>query len=78
MVSGHGLIRQRKIGSDGQGKPYPAVEFEVSGECMEMVYMLPGHAHTIINLSDSEDLITLMWANEPFEAERADTYNEPV
>lgn len=78
VVSGHGLIRQRKIGSDGQGKPYPAVEFEVSGECMEMVYMLPGHAHTIINLSDSEDLITLMWANEPFEAERADTYNEPV
>lgn len=54
------------------------MEFEVSGECMEMVYMLPGHAHTIINLSDSEDLITLMWANEPFEAERADTYNEPV
>ncbi len=78
VVSGRGRIRQRKIGTDGQGKPYPAVEFEVSGEHMEMVYMLPGYAHTITNLSDSEDLITLMWANEPFEEKRADTYNEPV
>lgn len=72
VVSGHALIRERKIGSD------EVLEFEVSGERPEAVYMLPGYTHSITNLSDSEDLVTLMWANEQFDAERPDTFFEKV
>lgn len=78
VVSGRGLIQERQIGSDSQGNPYPVIEFEVSGEKIEAVYVLPGYAHKIINLSESEDLITFMWANEPFEKERPDTFSELV
>lgn len=78
VVSGHGLIRERQVGVDEQGKPYPVLEFEVSGERIEAVHMLPGYVHSIHNLSDTEDLVTLMWANEPFDRMRADTYSEPV
>ena len=72
VVSGHGLIQQRRIGSG------EVLEFEVSGEKMEAVHMLPGYTHNIINLSDREDLVTLMWANECFAPEKPDTFGEPV
>lgn len=72
VVSGHGLIRERKIGSDD------ILEFEVSGEEIEAVHMLPGYTHEIINLSDTENLVTVMWANERFEPNRPDTFFEPV
>ena len=78
MVSGHGLIQQRKIGVDEQGNLYPVLNFEVSGEKIEAVHMLPGYTHNIINLSETENLVTLMWANEQFDPERPDTYFEPV
>ena len=72
VVHGHGLIQERRIGSD------EVLEFEVSGDRIEAVHMLPGYTHNIINLSDSEDLVTLMWANEAFDAEHPDTYFEKV
>lgn len=72
VVSGHGLIQERRIGSD------EVIEFEVSGEKIEAVHMLPGYTHNIINLSDTEDLVTLMWANEAFDPDRPDTYGEIV
>ena len=72
VVSGHGLIQERKIGTD------EVLEFEVSGEKIEAVHMLPGYTHNIINLSDTEDLVTLMWANEQFDLERPDTFGEKV
>ena len=79
VVSGHGLIQQRKIGTDPLiGGPYPVYSFEVSGERMQAVRMLPGYTHNIINLSASEDLITVMWANEPFDPDRPDTFYEQV
>jgi len=72
VVSGHGLVQLRKIGTD------EVINFEVSGEKMEVVEMIPGYTHNIINLSDTEDLVTFMWANEAFNPERPDTYFEPV
>lgn len=72
VVAGHGLIQQRRVGTD------EVMEYEVSGSCIEAVHMLPGYTHNIINLSDTEDLVTVMWANEPFDPERPDTYFEPV
>lgn len=72
VVSGHGLIEERKIGSD------EVLRFEVSGDKLQAVYMLPGYTHNIINLSDTENLVTLMWANEIFDPEHPDTYRELV
>lgn len=72
VVSGHGLIQQRKVDSD------EVIEFEVSGEHIEAVHMLPGYTHNIINLSDTENLVTVMWANEAFDPNRPDTYFEKV
>ncbi len=72
VVSGKGLIRMRKIGSD------EILDFEVSGEKIEAVHMLPGYTHSIINLSDTEDLVTLMWANELFDKDKPDTFFEVV
>ncbi len=72
VVSGKGLIQQRKIGTD------EVLNFEVSGEKIEAVHMLPGYTHNIINLSATEKLVTLMWANEPFDQNRPDTYFEIV
>jgi UDP-2-acetamido-2,6-beta-L-arabino-hexul-4-ose reductase len=68
VVSGRALIRERKIGSR------EVMEFEVSGKEMKAVHMLPGYTHSIVNLSESEPLVTLMWANEMFDPERPDTY----
>ena len=72
VVSGHGLIQQRKIGSD------EVLNFEVSGEKIEAVHMLPGYTHNIINLSQTENLVTVMWANEAFDPTRPDTFFEVV
>ena len=72
VVSGHALIEERKIGTD------EVMEFEVSGDKIEAVHMLPGYTHNIINLSDTEDLITVMWANEIFDQNHPDTYGEEV
>lgn len=78
VVSGHGLIQERRIGTDENGKPYPVLSFEVSGDKIEAVHMLPGYTHNIINLSETENLVTLMWANEPFDPRHPDTFFEPV
>ena len=78
MVSGHGLIQQRKVGVDENGNPYPVLNFEVSGEKIQAVHMLPGYTHNIINLSKTESLVTVMWANEQFDPKRPDTYFEVV
>jgi len=72
VVSGHGLIQQRKIGTD------EVLNFEVSGERIEAVHMLPGYTHNIINLSDTENLVTVMWANEQFDPNHPDTFFEIV
>ena len=72
VVSGHGLIQERKLGTE------EVLEFEVSGERPQAVHMLPGYTHNIINLSDTENLVTLMWANELFDPDRPDTFFEPV
>ena len=79
VVSGHGLIQERKIGTDAEtGKPYPLIEFEVTGDQMRAVQMLPGYTHNIINLSSTENLVTVMWANEAFDPEHPDTFYEAV
>ncbi len=72
VVSGRALIRERKIGTD------EVMEFEVSGEKIQAVHMLPGFTHEIVNLSDTENLVTVMWANEAFDPARPDTFFEPV
>lgn len=72
VVSGHGLIQERKIGTD------EVMEFEVSGDKIEAVHMLPGYTHNIINLSETENLVTVMWANEQFDPNRPDTFFEIV
>lgn len=72
VVSGKGLIQQRKIGTD------EVLNFEVSGEKIEAIHMLPGYTHNIINLSDTEDLVTVMWANEQFDPDKPDTFFEIV
>ncbi len=78
VVSGHGLIQQRRVGVDEDGNPFPVIEYEVSGEHIQAIHMLPGYTHNIINLSDTENLVTLMWANELLEQDRPDTYFEEV
>ncbi len=72
VVAGHGLIQLRKIGSD------EVLNFEVSGDKIEAIHMIPGYTHNIINLSETENLVTVMWANEQFDATRPDTFFEVV
>ncbi len=72
VVSGHGLIQERKIGSD------EVMNFEVSGDKIEAIHMLPGYTHNIINLSETENLVTVMWANEQFDPNHPDTFFEIV
>lgn len=72
VVAGHGLIQERNINTGEK------VEFEVSGEKIEAVHMIPGWTHNIINLSDTEDLVTVMICNEVFDKERPDTFGEEV
>ncbi len=72
VVAGHGLIQERKIGTD------EVIEFEVSGDRIQAVHMLPGYTHNIINLSETENLVTVMWANEIFDPNHPDTFFEKV
>ncbi len=72
VVSGHGLIQERKIGSD------EIINFEVSGDNIQAIHMLPGYTHNIINLSETENLVTVMWANEQFDSNHPDTFFEKV
>ena len=72
VVAGHGLIQERKEGTD------EVIEFEVSGDNIQAVHMLPGYTHNIINLSETENLVTVMWANEIFDPTYPDTYWDPV
>lgn len=72
IISGHGLIQERRIGGD------EVLSFEASGERLEAIHMLPGYTHSIINLSDKEPLVTFMWANEPFDPDHPDTFGESV
>lgn len=72
VVAGHGLIQERKIGTD------EVIEFEVSGDKIQAIHMLPGYTHNIINLSETENLVTVMWANEQFDSNRPDTFGENV
>lgn len=79
VVSGHGLIRMRRIGTDPDtAEKYPLLEFEVTGEQMRAVQMLPGYTHSITNLSETENLVTVMWVNEVFDKRFPDTFYEPV
>jgi UDP-2-acetamido-2,6-beta-L-arabino-hexul-4-ose reductase len=72
VVAGHALIQERKIGTD------EVIEFEVSGDRIQAVHMLPGYTHNIINLSKNENLVTVMWANELFDSNKTDTFFELV
>ncbi len=72
VVSGHGLIQERKLGTD------EIIEFEVTGDNIQCIHMLPGYTHNIINLSDTENLVTVMYCNEIFNPEKPDTFFEPV
>ena len=72
VVAGYGLIQERKIGTD------EVIEFEVSGDKIEAIHMLPGYTHNIINLSETENLVTVMWANESFDPKKPDTFFEEV
>ena len=72
VVAGHGLIQERKLGTD------EVIEFEVSGDNIQCIHMLPGYTHNIINLSDTENLVTVMYCNEIFDPNKPDTYFEPV
>ena len=78
VVSGTASIKLRRVGEDAGGGRYPVDEYVVSGSDMRVVEMIPGYTHSITNLSDTDDLVTVMWANEPFDPEDPDTYYEEV
>ena len=78
VVSGTASIKLRRVGKDADGNPYPVDEYVVKGGDMRVVEMIPGYTHSITNLSDTDDLVTVMWANEPFDPARPDTYHEEV
>lgn len=79
VVSGHALIQERRIGIDPEtSEGYPVIEFEVTGDQMKAIQMIPGYTHNIINLSETQDLVTVMWANETFNPGNPDTFFEPV
>lgn len=78
VVSGHALIRERRVGTDFKGSPYPVDEYEVDGTHPRVVEMAPGMTHSITNLSDTDDLVTVIWANEAFNPSVPDTYHEEV
>lgn len=74
VVSGHGLIQLRKVGKDENGLNHPVFEYEVTGEDLQVVDMIPGYTHNLINLSDEQDLVTVMWCNECFDPDDPDTF----
>lgn len=78
VVSGEALIKMRRVGCDVDGDPFPVIEYRVSSDVLTVVEMIPGYTHSIENLSSTQDLVTLMWANELFDPARPDTYYEEV
>lgn len=78
VVSGEALIRLRKIGVDAEGNPYPVDEYHVSGDNPTVVEMVPGMTHSIANVSETNNLVTVIWANEAFDSAKPDTYFEEV
>ncbi len=78
VVHGRALIRQRRVGLDADGRPWPVVSREVSADRLEVVETIPGYTHDLVNLSPTDNLVTLIWCNEPFDPARPDTYSEPV
>lgn len=78
VVKGEALIQLRRIGLQPDGSPFPVEEFRVSGERIQAVEMIPGYTHNIVNLSETEDLVTLMWASEPFDPAKPDTFFQEV
>lgn len=78
VVSGEGLIRLRRAGTDENGRDFPVHEYHVTGEKLVVVEMLPGYTHSIVNLSPDRDLVTVMWCNECFDPSRPDTYGLEV
>lgn len=78
VVKGEGLIRLRRVGTRPDGTAFPVEEFRVSGERMQVVEMIPGYTHSIVNLSETEELVTFMWANELFDPARPDTFFQEV
>lgn len=78
VVHGKALIQLRRVGTQPDGSPWPVEEFTVSGDKIQVVEMIPGYTHNIVNLSDTEDLVTFMWANEPFDPARPDTFFQEV
>ena len=78
VVKGKALVQLRKLGKQPDGSDYPIIDFYVDGEKLQVLEMIPGYTHNIINLSKTEDLITFMWANEPFNPEKPDTFFEKV
>lgn len=78
VVKGEALIQLRRIGTQTDGSLWPVEEFRVSGDRIQVVEMIPGYTHNIINLSETEDLVTFMWANEPFDPAKPDTFYQEV
>lgn len=78
VVKGTALIRLRKVGRDENGNDFPVTEFNICSEKLQVVEMIPGYTHSIVNLSDTEELVTFMWANECFNPSKPDTYFEEV
>ncbi len=78
VVKGEALIRLRRIGRQADGSEFPVTEFRVSGDHIQVVEIIPGYTHNIVNLSETEELVTFMWASEPFDPAKPDTYMEEV
>lgn len=78
IVSGHGLIQERQVGLDDNGQPFPVINHYVSSEKLEVVEVRPGFTHNLINLSDTDNLVAIIWGNDCFDPNHADTYFEPV
>lgn len=78
VVSGKALVKTRRVGMDADGKPYPTNEYFVSDEKHEVIDVVPGYTHSITNVSEDEDLVTVIWANEPFDPDNPDTFFEEV
>ena len=78
VVSGCGLIQLRKVGVDENGNKYPVISYSVDGSNLRVIEMLPGYTHNLINLSETEDMVTIIWSNDCFDPNRPDTYFEPV
>ena len=78
VVSGKGLIQLRKVGVDEHGRKYPVINYYVDSSNLRVVEMIPGYTHSLINLSETEDLVTIIWGNDCFDSNRPDTYFDPV